>query len=333
MIEKHQAQGPITDNITATPAQGADGQDGVQDDQENLDEEDEVMEEWKSIFDELDKIGEVYNTADKRDEAEALKEKLERIRSIVQKKAVIIKDLRKETQQLKHKVDKLEAGPSACHECTLKDEVVDDKEALIVQKEALLARKEKENKDMKKTIENQRKIVHKLKQNYKKSIEENHELKTKVDEQEDNIQHLKEQCGIDDDETQEVEISGARNSMSRNSSGHLCVTCDQTFTTNNGLEKHIEDKHTELWCDHCGNLFRNKAELNKHMENCDELGMEAVECKKCNKKMVKWGSKKHKCQPPKEVIACNTCEEFSKPWRMLKSVLQMNTGPNKTNLI
>ena len=143
MNEKHQPQGSITDNITVTPAPDADGQDGVL--QNNLDDEDEVMEEWKSIFDELDQIGEVYNTDDKKDEAEALIKKLERIRSIVQKKAAIIKDLRNETKQLKDKVDKLKAGPSACHECTLKDEVAEDKEALIVKKEAVIARKEKEN--------------------------------------------------------------------------------------------------------------------------------------------------------------------------------------------
>ena len=283
MNEKHQPQGSITDNITVTPAPDTDGQDGVP--QDSLDDEDEVMEEWKSIFDELDKIGEVYDTDDKKDEVEAMIKKLERIRSIVQKKAVIIKDLRSETKQLKDKVDKLKAGPSACHDCTLKDEVADHKEAMIVQKEAVIARKEKENKELKKTMENQRKTVNKLKLNYEKSIEENNELKTKVDEQEDNIKHLEEQCGIDVEyEICEVETIGIRNSMNRNSSGHLCVTCDQTFATNNGLEKRIKNKNTELWCDHCGTLFRNKAELNKHMENCDELGMEATECKKWNKK-------------------------------------------------
>ena len=123
--------------------------------------------------------------------------------------------------------------------------------------------------------------------------------------------------------------------MNRNSSGHLCVTCEHTFATNNGLEKHIEDKHTGLWCDHCGALFRNKAELNKHTENCDELGMEATECKKCNKKMVRWGSKKHKCQPQKEVIACNICERIFKTTAEVKKHVadEHRSKQDKSNIV
>ena len=273
---------------------------------DSLDEEDEIMEEWKSIF---DQINEVYDTDDKKDEAEAMKEKLQRIINVVQKKAAIIKDMRIKTKQLEEEVVDLEATASNCHECTLKDEVVNNKEALIVKKEAVISKKEKETKDMKKTMENQRKIVQSIKLNYEKSIEENNELKTKVNEQEDIIKHLEEQCGIDtEDEVQEVEVTESRNSMSNNSSGHLCVTCDQTFASNNGLEKHIEDKHTELWCDHCGDMFSNKYKLNNHMKGCAELGMEAVECNKCKKRLVKWGSKRHIFQAPKKLLSCNICE-------------------------
>ena len=40
---------------------------------------------------------------------------------------------------------------------------------------------------------------------YERTIEKNNELKVNVDEQHDNIKHLKEQCDIgDEDEVQEI---------------------------------------------------------------------------------------------------------------------------------
>ena len=137
-----------------------------------------------------------------------------------------------------------------------------------------------------------------------------------ISRKQEDINHLQEQCGIEDDddvqeeEVQEVEV--ARNPMNKNKSGHLCVTCDQRFVSNNGLEKHIIDKHTELWCDNCGKLFQNKRAVENHMDYCEELGMEAVECNKCQKKLVTWGSKRHKCQPQKKVISCKVCERIFK---------------------
>ena len=83
---------------------------------DSLDEDDEIMEEWKSIF---DQINEVYDTDDKKDEAEAIKEKLQRIRNVVEKKTAIIKDMRIKTKQLEEEVVDLEADSSNCHECSL----------------------------------------------------------------------------------------------------------------------------------------------------------------------------------------------------------------------
>ena len=73
-----------------------------------------------------------------------------------------------------------------------------------------------------------------MKVNNEKVIEVNKELKLNVDEQQDDIKLLKEQCDIDDeDEVQE--ITAARTSMKKNKL--VCVTCKQTFATKNCLTK------------------------------------------------------------------------------------------------
>ena len=51
-----------------------------------------------------------------------------------------------------------------------------------------------ENKEILRKI--MKKSVHSMKVNYEKAIEVNNEYKLNVDEQQDNIKHLKEQCDI-----------------------------------------------------------------------------------------------------------------------------------------
>ena len=55
----------------------------------------------------LDKIGEAYDTSEKKDKADNLKVKLERIQNVVKREATIIKDK-------KNKVDAFEAVGSTC---------------------------------------------------------------------------------------------------------------------------------------------------------------------------------------------------------------------------
>ena len=60
-----------------------------------------------------------------------------------------------------------------------------------------------------------------MKVNYEKAIEVNNEPKLKVDEQQDDVKHLKEQCAVDDeDEVQE--ITAARTPPEKE---YVCV-CD-----------------------------------------------------------------------------------------------------------
>ena len=57
--------------------------------------------------------------------------------------------------------------------------------------------------------------VHSLKVIYEKAIEVSKELKLNVDEQQDDIKHLKEQCDVDD-ETEVHEITAVITPMKRN---------------------------------------------------------------------------------------------------------------------
>ncbi len=62
--------------------------------------------------------------------------------------------------------------------------------------------------------------------NYENTIEVNNQLKVNVDEQQDDIKYLREQCNKDDkDKVQE--ISGAGTSMEKNKT--VCVTCNKNL--------------------------------------------------------------------------------------------------------
>ena len=67
-----------------------------------------------------------------------------------------------------------------------------------------------------------------------KAIEVNNDLKLNVDEQQDDIKHLKEQYDIDD-EDEFQEITAARNPMKKKKG--VYVTCSQTLAIKNGLKK------------------------------------------------------------------------------------------------
>ena len=204
--QKHQPQ----ESVVEAPEQDKESNGSGHEDQATIDEDNEVMEEWKQIYDVLDKVGEVFDV-EKKDKVEAFTEKLGRIQNVIKKKADLVKKskiselrliekvstLEAAKAKLTEKVDVLEAGGSSCHECTLKDEVV-------VHKEALVVRKEKEAAEAKKQLVNQRKIVKSMKQNYEKAIDETNELKTKIDEQDAYIKQLEEQCQTNDEMTRKM---------------------------------------------------------------------------------------------------------------------------------
>ena len=99
------------------------------------------------------------------------------------------------------------------HECLSEDEVEHYKEYIVVEKEKIIKKTNIENKEIiSKKHKNRLKIFHSMKVNNEKAIEVNNELKLNVDEQQDDLIYLKEQCDIDYmDEVNE--ITAARTPM------------------------------------------------------------------------------------------------------------------------
>ena len=79
-----------------------------------------------------------------------------------------------------------------------------------------------------------------MKVSYENAIEVNNELKLIVNELQDDIKPLKEQCDIDDED--EVQASTvARTPM--NKDRPVCVTCNQTFAKKNELKTYPGRPH------------------------------------------------------------------------------------------
>ena len=53
--------------------------------------------------------------------------------------------------------------------------------------------------------------------------------------------------------------------MNKNTSGHMCVTCEQRFKTNAHLERHMELKHTVQECLMCNKMFTIDQEYENHI--------------------------------------------------------------------
>ena len=123
-------------------------QENVHDTDEDLNVENEVMEEAiedQELYDVLDHIGQVYEEDDKEDEANILKEKLERIKLVIKRKAYIIKTMKTERDNLSKRVDELEAGGSRCYECGMKDQVISNMDSSITKKEKEIKVEERKN--------------------------------------------------------------------------------------------------------------------------------------------------------------------------------------------
>ena len=71
---------------------------------------------------------------------------------------------------------------------------------------------------------------------YERAIEINNDLKFNVDEQQDDIKHLKEECDMGDEDKNQ-EISAARNPMKKN------IGCVRDMQSNICNENWVEQKY------------------------------------------------------------------------------------------
>ena len=99
-------------------------------------------------------------------------------------------------------VDALEACEQVRQECPLKGEVENYKEDIDVEKKDSIMKIILENKELmkKKKYENKLNVFHTINVNYHMAIQVNNELKVKVDDQQVDMKHLKEQFDIDDED-------------------------------------------------------------------------------------------------------------------------------------
>ena len=96
----------------------------------------------------------------------------------------------------------------------------------------------------------------------------NNNIKLNVDEQQDDIKHLKKEQWDKTCEDKVQEITAARIPMKKNKP--VCVPGDQTFVMKIGMKKHIQKELPELWWNYCGKIFRHTKEVANHMyEGCE----------------------------------------------------------------
>ena len=107
--------------------------------------------------------------------------------------------------------------------------------------------------------------------------------------------------------------------MNKNTSGHMCVTCEQRFKTNTHLERHMDLKHTEQECFLRNKMFTTDQEYETHIDQCTKelvnLRMK-VKCTQCSKRFTKQDLKKHVCNEPEQV--CPECGLIGKNKEAMK---------------
>ena len=83
---------------------------------------------------------------------------------------------------------------------------------------------------------------------------------------------------------------------------------NKRFGTNNDLERHISNKHNEVECPFCNQIFSNRIALKGHVNNCIDNGTVQVKCRKCKQTFTRFGLKRHKnsCHKKNE-FKCKQC--------------------------
>ena len=93
-------------------------------------------------------------------------------------------------------------------------------------------------------------------------------------------------------------------------------------TSNNALEKQIQEKHEGHDCEKCKVFFKTHDDLYKHANNCSEI-IEPLMCNKCNLELIsKAGLKKH-------IGTCKGIEgQGIEPVNVIKQQDECRNGPS-----
>ena len=283
------------------------------------------MAEEHELLELIEKISHNIQEPNKEIETRHLSEKIQRLKSVLKKKDEIrnnlkdeLNNLREEKNKLNEEIEKLKSAK--CNECDKHSEVERNQSKMLDDKDkelksirnrniAILSeskKKKKMLKDLEKVKENLNSKNNKLQSTTDALTKENNELKAANS----TLQTLLEALDKQDKDVDEVEVVKSV-TLNKDTSGHLCVTCDKRFLSNNNLERHIEEKHDVHECPMCDEICTNKKELERHVGNCmnDILVMET--CQQCKKRLSKPALRRHKrnkeCQKNNAQINCNEC--------------------------
>ena len=154
-------------------------------------------------------------------------------------------------------------------------------------------------------------------------VKENANINKKVKEKEALIVALEEQTkeASENDDNEDSVIEEVV-TMANNSSGNKCTLCNTKFSTNENLERHIRDKHTESDCPFCNETFSSNSKLRGHVNECTENGTIKVKCNKCHEVFTRFGMKRHNQQCHKkhiEEFKCDKCGMLANTAAKLKN--------------
>ena len=173
---------------------------------------------------------------------------------------------------------------------------------------------QKENQEKESTRIKTVKELESLKKSYENLVDENNDLCDK------DCQDVFTKIYVNED----VAESGV--TISEDTPGHLCVSCEKRFRTNRDLERHIDTNHVQVECSFSDRIFRNKNIMEKHTETCIALGVSKVECDTCGKTFASWGMGKHKsrCHARQKELECAKCGLLINDIQTLKSHMVQN---------
>ena len=218
-----------------------------------------------------------------------------------------------------------------CHNCNMREEVIQSKKELLVKKDAdieMLERRvlksDEKKKELKKDVRKFRHTESEHKKEMKKCIdmlaESNEKIVTLTTELA--TKNSMERINEDDDGDQQIKCDKC-DFNSRNSAlfdahlkfkhgptnRHVCTACDMICKNNDDLELHLVKEHQdEVDCLKCNAVFRKEADVYAHSNtSCGEI-IPLNTCNKCNKDIVsKVALKKHtqSCKGKKKIPVCD----------------------------
>ena len=112
---------------------------------------------------------------------------------------------------------------------------------------------------------------------------------------------------------------------------YLCGECGSRFSTEDGLERHINYQHrgVKTQCDQCDKSFSDKHKLKRHI-NMKHTGTLVFPCDYCEKKLIGKNSlKKHLFSHVDPTIQCHICPHKSRSNYALKRHIEVVHGEKK----